>query len=218
MPDVLPRSHKITADRGRCYSLTYTTNSYHCLFCHGYEDRDAPSSGVLAVPPVGPAVAVHMAHNAAQLTDRVTIYTNGDAEVEAELRPLVSPLPASRFGLETRPIRRLVPGGEDGAGSGSVTVEFADGSAAREESFLAHNPRTAPQGPFVAQLGLATTPLGDIRADTPFWQTSAPGVSAVGDCSTPYKVVASAVTSGCNAAVMASAEIQAAKYSQPPGL
>ncbi|RYP65748.1 hypothetical protein DL770_008928 [Monosporascus sp. CRB-9-2] len=194
------------------YEQLWKKRIYHCLFCHGYEDRDAASTGVLAVAPVGPTLAVHMAHNAAQLSDQVTIYTNGDGEVAAELKPLVSSLVASKFSVETRQIKRLIGNGPPD----SITVEFVDGSS-KEEKFLVHNPQTSPQGPFVAQLGLATTPLGDIQAEAPFWQTSVPGVFAVGDCSTPYKVIPSAITSGCNAAVAASAEIQAAKFSRALG-
>ncbi|XXG99334.1 hypothetical protein Hte_005671 [Hypoxylon texense] len=192
------------------YDRLWKKRIFHCLFCHGYEDRDAPSSGVLAISPLNGAVAAHMAQNAAQLTDQVTLYTNGNVEMKAELEPIVNTLIKTKFRVETRKIKRLV--GNDQANS--VTVEFVDGSS-KEEKFLAHNPQTRPQGPFVQQLGLATTPMGDIQAEGPFFQTSVPGVFAVGDCSTPYKVIPSSITSGCNAAVMASAEIQAAKYTQP---
>lgn len=185
-----------------------TDFSFHCLFCHGYEDRDAPSSGVLVVPPISGGLAVHMAQSAAQLTERVTLYTNGNADVTAELKPLVSSLVESKFYVEARQIKRLIS-----KESGWVTVEFADGSS-KQEKFLVHNPQTKPQGPFVSQLGLATTPLGDIQTEGPFFQTTVPGVFAVGDCSTPYKVIPSAITSGCNAGVMASADIQASKYAQ----
>lgn len=65
------------------------------------------------------------------------------------------------------------------------------------------------------QLCLATTQSGNIKAEGPFWQTNVSGVFAAGDCSTPYEVIAGAITSGCNTAVVASAEIPAAKYSQP---
>lgn len=67
----------------------------------------------------------------------------------------------------------------------------------------------------MAQLGLEITPAGNTKADYPFWGTSVPGVYAVGDCSTPYKVTPSSITSGCNAAVVVCAELQAAKYTQP---
>jgi thioredoxin reductase len=152
-----------------------------------------------------------MAQNAAQLTEKVTLYTNGDDAVASELKPMVSTLILSKFSIETRKIKQLI-GGDS---ADSVTVEFEDGTS-KVEKFLVHNPETAAQGPFVAQLGLATTPLGDIQADGPFYQTSVPGVYAVGDCSTPYKVTPSSITSGCNAAVAASAEIQADKYIQSP--
>ncbi|EMR66813.1 putative thioredoxin reductase protein [Eutypa lata UCREL1] len=119
---------------------------------------------------------------------KVTIYTNGDVEIEGELNPLVAPRGKRYAALGDRGV-------------------FVDGSS-KEEKFLVHNPQTSPQG----RLDMA--PSGDIKADAPFWQTSVPGVFAVGDCSTPYKVIASAVTGGCNAGVMASAEIQGQKYSR----
>jgi gliotoxin/aspirochlorine biosynthesis thioredoxin reductase len=187
--------------------------SFHCLFCHGYEDRGAPSSGVLVVQAVNAALGAHMAQNAAQLTNEVTLYTNGDDAVLSELKPMVGGLDQSKFKSDTRKIKQLAAGDAED----SVIVEFDDGTT-KSEKFLVHNPQTTAQGPFVAQLGLATTPGGDIQADGPFYQTSVPGVYAVGDCSTPYKVTPSSITSGCNAAVAAAAEIQAAKYSEPPKL
>ncbi|KAI1481084.1 FAD/NAD(P)-binding domain-containing protein [Daldinia eschscholtzii] len=191
------------------YEQLWKKRIFHCLFCHGYEDRGDGSSGVLAVAPVGAAVAVHLAQNAAQLTGQTTIYTNGNDELLGELKPLVSTLVESKFKIETREIKRLIPKDQ----FRSVSVEFADGSS-KEEKFLVHSPQTSPQGPFVEQLGLTTTASGDIEVEGPFWQTKVPGVFAVGDCSTPYKVIPSAITSGCNAGVMASAEIQAANFSQ----
>ncbi|PVH95161.1 FAD/NAD(P)-binding domain-containing protein [Periconia macrospinosa] len=191
------------------YGKFWKKRIFHCLFCHGYEDRGAASAGVLAVPPVAGGLAAHMAQNAAQLAEKVVLYTNGDDAVTSELQPIVSTLVQSKFSIETRKIKQLV----EGESADSVTVEFEDGTS-KSEKFLVHNPKTTAQGPFVAQLGLATTPLGDIQADGPFYATSVPGVYAVGDCSTPYKVIPSSITSGCNAAVAVSAEIQAAKYTQ----
>ncbi|KAI1856265.1 hypothetical protein JX265_011777 [Neoarthrinium moseri] len=189
------------------YDLLWKKRIFHCLFCHGYEAKGSASSGVLVIPPVSGALAAHMAQNAAQLTDQVTLYTNGDDDVTVELQPIVSGLVQSKFIIEERQIKRLVENNDGDC----VTVEFVDGSS-KLEKFLVHNPQTTTQGPFVTQFGLATTPNGDIQADGPFYQTSVPGVYAVGDCSTPYKVTPSSITSGCNAAVAASAEIQAAKY------
>lgn len=150
-----------------------------------------------------------MAMKAAQLTHKVTLYTDGDEAVTAEVTAATAGLIQSKFSVEPRKIYQLRGNNADN----SVTVEFADGSI-KTEKFLVHNPETVAQGPFVAQLGLETTPAGDIKADYPFWQTSVPGVYAIGDCSTPYKVTPSSITSGCNTAVAICAELQAAKYIQ----
>ncbi|KAH8755805.1 hypothetical protein F5883DRAFT_607619 [Diaporthe sp. PMI_573] len=134
------------------YAELWKRRIFHCLFCHGYEDRGAPSSGVLEVQTVNAAIEAHMAQNAA------------------------------------------------------------------EEVLGAQTPNTIAQGPFVAQLGLATAPLGDIQADGPFYRTNVLGVYAIGGCSTPYRVTPSYITSGCDAAVTAAAEIKAAKSTRPPCL
>lgn len=155
-------------------------------------------------------MAAHMAQNAAQLTEKVTMYTNGDDTMTAEVKTAASVLIPCKFGVETRKIKQLT--GSDA--NDFVTVEFEDGTT-KVETFLVHNPETTTSGPFVSQLGLETTPGGDIKADYPFWGTSVAGVYAVGDCSTPYKVTPSSITSGCNAAVAVCAELQAAKYTQP---
>ncbi|KAK5994351.1 Thioredoxin reductase gliT [Cladobotryum mycophilum] len=190
------------------YESLWTKRIFHCLFCKGYEERGSPSSGVLAVFPIlMPAFVIHMAENAAQLSDEVTIYTNGNAELTTQLGTLGNTI----FKVESREILRLV----DNPQASSVTVEFTDGSK-KEEKFLVHNPLTTVKGPFVGQLGLATTPMGDIQADAPFHQTSIRGVFAAGDCITPYKVIPGAISSGCNAAVAVSAQLQAEKYGQAP--
>ncbi|RYC64459.1 hypothetical protein CHU98_g1749 [Xylaria longipes] len=168
----------------------------------------ASSSGVLGVfPIVIPALVIHMAENAAQLSDTVTLYTHGNEELTAQLQPVAN----SKFKIEARQIKRLV----DNPNTGSVTVEHVDGTQ-KEEKFLVHNPLTSVQGPFVAQLGITLTPMGDINADAPAHQTSVRGGFAAGDCITPYKVIPGAISSGCNAAVAASTQLQAEKYGQTP--
>ncbi|KAI0116620.1 FAD/NAD(P)-binding domain-containing protein [Hypoxylon sp. NC0597] len=192
------------------YSRLWKKQIFHCLLCRGYEYSDSPSSGVLAIPPIRGAVAARKAQNAAQFTHEVTLYTNGNNEVTAELEAIVGTLIKPKLHIEARQIKRLV--GNDEANS--VTVELIDGSS-KEEKFLVHKPQTIPQGPFVGQLGLATTPLGDIQTKGSRIQTTVPGVFAVGDCSSPYKNIPSAIASGRDAGVMVSAEIQDVKYAQP---
>ncbi|TGO15298.1 hypothetical protein BTUL_0042g00690 [Botrytis tulipae] len=176
------------------YAELWTKIIFHCLFCFGYEDRGAKSTGILVIPPLNPMTGIHMiiAANAAQLSE--------------ELSPLVK----TPFKIDTRKIQRLV----DNGGS-SVTIHFSDGSE-KEEAFLVHNPKTTVQGPFVEQLGLDLSPAGDILAPPPFHQTSVRGVFAAGDCITPYKATPAAIASGCNSAVVLTAQLQAEKHGFPP--
>lgn len=199
------------------------TRIFHCLFCKGYEDRGAASAGVLAVAPVAlptdmmVMVAVHAAANAAQLAEKVTLYASGDKVLASGLKTATRKHPG--WTVEARKIKRIVAdaadaaGGEDGEGVRGdwVRVEFEDGTS-RKEKFLVNQPLTVPGGPFVGQLGLTTSPLGDILAEPPFHQTSVRGVFAAGDCMTPNKVVPTAIASGSNAAVGASTQLQSEKY------
>ncbi|KAI0198295.1 FAD/NAD(P)-binding domain-containing protein [Astrocystis sublimbata] len=194
------------------YAELWTKKIFHCLFCKGYEERGGSSVGVLAVfPVVITPLVIHMAENAAQLGETVTIYTQGNEELTAQLQPVTSSSANFKTKIESRQIKRLV----DNASAGSVTVEFIDGTT-KEEKFLVHNPLTSVQGPFVDQLGISLSPMGDINADAPAHQTSVRGVFAAGDCITPYKVIPGAISSGCNAAVAASTQLQAEKYGQTP--
>ncbi|KAH7325834.1 thioredoxin reductase glit-like protein [Stachybotrys elegans] len=190
------------------YESLWGRRIYQCLYCHGYEDRGREGSGILAVAPVlMPAVIVHVAKNAAQLTKQVTVYTHGNQELAAELAAISESL----YVVEARKIKRLVASGE---GSSSVMVELEDGTS-REEAFLVHSPKTGVQGPFVEQLGLKTTAMGNLEAEAPFFVTSERGVFAAGDCVTPYKVAAGAISSGCTAAVGVSSQLQAEKFGYP---
>ena len=146
-----------------------------------------------------------LAANAAQLSDNVTLYTNGDDDVATELATLAK----APFKIDSRKIKRFI----DNNGS-SLMIEFTDGTA-KEETFLVHSPKTTVQGSFAEQLGVAFTPTGDILATPPFFQTSVRGVFAAGDCITPYKATPAAIASGCNAAVASTVQLQAEKHGLP---
>lgn len=195
-------------------------DSFHCLFCHGYEDRGSCSAGVLAVQAAAfPPLAIHFAENAAQLSSQVTIYTDGTQELGSQLEAALSS-GAQTFKVDTRAISRLSLVETD-AEPTAIKLEFSDGTSTTEK-FLVHNPLTQVKGPFASQLGveLAPSPIpgttGDIAANPPFYQTSVRGVFATGDCITQYKVMAGAISSGCNAAVAASGQLLAEKYGHHP--
>ena len=147
-------------------------------------------------------MAVHLSENAAQLTSSVTIYTNGAEELGQQI--IAASGDGKKPNIDTRSIKRI----KKGPKGAEVVLEFEDGNK-KTEVFLVHNPITHTKGPFAEQLGLELSPMGDIKADAPFHQTSVRGVFAAGDCVTPYKVTPGAISSGCNAAVAASAQLQA---------
>jgi pyruvate/2-oxoglutarate dehydrogenase complex dihydrolipoamide dehydrogenase (E3) component len=150
-----------------------------------------------------PALAVHMADNAAQLSKEVTIFTNGSEEVAEEIKAMC---PNSPFKIDTRAIDQLADI------KGGVKVNFADGSS-KDDTFLVHHPLTMPQGPFIKQLGLTMSRTADVQADAPAFQTSERGVfAAAGDCIAPYKVIPQAIMSGNFAAVATATQLQAEKY------
>ncbi|KAF2462083.1 hypothetical protein BDY21DRAFT_312963 [Lineolata rhizophorae] len=183
---------------------------FHCLFCHGYEERGAASTGVLAVGPVmgNPMMAMHQAHSAKRLAHKVTVYTNGSEELAGQLRPEIAGEPG--FSVDTRPISGLAKGPK----GSEVVVKFANGDEPQVEGFLVYNPQTEPNGPFVKQLGLELTAMGDIKSTPPFYQSSVPGVFAAGDCGTMFKVVPNAMAMGGFAAGGISFQLHGGDMSQ----
>jgi thioredoxin reductase len=149
-----------------------------------------------------PALAIHMADNAAQLSKEVTIFANGSEEVAKQVQAIGAKSP---FKVDSRAIAGLRES------NGKVEIAFTDGSS-KQVSFLVHSPLAVPQGSFVQELGLKLTQTGDIQADAPAYQTSVRGVFAAGDCISPFKVVPHAIASGNFAAVAAATQLQAEKY------
>lgn len=182
------------------YADQIASSSYACLFCHGYEDKGVPSAGVLCTAHAGsPPAALHLSRMARRFTDRVTLYTNGADELATQLKLELEKDKSGRAGLVTvnnQPISRL----KRGAGRESeVIVALADGSEAAE-GFLVHQPSSQVKGPFARQLSLELTPTGDIKTSQPFYETTVPGVFAVGDCATTMKAVSQSVAMGASAA------------------
>ena len=158
------------------FTLT-PTNSFHCLYCHGWEEKGVPSSGMLAQGDVSNVlVALHFARQALRLSDQVTIYTNGNEKLADELTEALKAAPAPMT-VDSRTIAKLVKAPE----RTQVTLQFTDGTS-KTEGFLAHKPSTKLRGDLAQQLGLDLTPMGTIVVSPPFNQTSLKGVFAAGDC------------------------------------
>lgn len=183
----------------------YSTGcSFHCFFCHGYESRDSPSAGILAIPPLSAVPpALHFARGAKRFAKNVTIYTHGNEELQASL---VAELKGTKqiFTVDERKISKL----EKGAGETDVVLHFEDGTTATE-SFLGHKTATAPKGDIHEQLELEMTPAGDPKIHPMFCQTNVRGVFVGGDGAGPVKIVSQAVFSGSQAAASVCAQLQA---------
>ncbi|KAI1461504.1 FAD/NAD(P)-binding domain-containing protein [Annulohypoxylon moriforme] len=195
--DVMPK-----APEG--YAELWGYGIFHCLFCHGFEERGSPSAGVLAMGPMlggggddtAPPMAPVIARMAARLAGRVTVYTDGNENLGSRIRAHLKS--AQKFHVENRRIARLAKD-PDVEGEAGVLVTLEDGSV-NKEGFLAHAPATELNSSFASDLGLALAPQGHIDAQPPFYSTNMPGVYAVGDCATMMKAVPIATTMGSMAA------------------
>ncbi|KAH6668681.1 hypothetical protein F5X68DRAFT_216624 [Plectosphaerella plurivora] len=159
---------------------------FHCLFCHGFEERGAVSAGILmGGMATTAAMAMHFAGMAGHLAETITIYTNGDETLTDEVVKLARNPP---YQVDPRVISQLEMLPEQKG----IVLHFTTGPSVTER-FVAHAPRSRVNGPFAEQLGLEMTGTGDIKVTEPFRETTVKGVFATGDCATPIKAVAVAV-------------------------
>lgn len=185
------------------YSDVWVKGIFHCLFCHGYEERGAASAGVLALGDLANTFgSMHMGRMARRLAEKVTIYTDGNEELAEQLRTTVADDPVMR--IDNRSIQRLSKGSQ----AAEVDITLAGGDVVTE-GFIAHKPKTEVNGPFARQLALELTDQGDIKTNGAMYESSVPGVFAVGDCATFMKGVTNAVAMGTVAAAAVAGQLQA---------
>lgn len=165
---------------------------FHCPFCHGWEVRDR-RLGVLDRGAAG-------AHRALLLrawSDDVTLLAGGPAGLEPDD---AERLRAAGVTVDERAVAAL-----RGPGSALSAIAFADGSERACDGLLV--PATLHQRSALAgQLGAAAREPEPVVADglqvDAKFATTAPGVFAAGDLSSPMPSVAGAVASGHGAAAM----------------
>ncbi|KAF3062288.1 hypothetical protein GL218_03642 [Daldinia childiae] len=182
------------------YADVWGYGIFHCLFCHGFEERGSASAGVLATGPFlggesdssAPLMAPVISRMASRLAGHVTIYTDGNKELGACIRAQLKS--TQKFSIENRRLARVAKD-PDVEGEAGVLVTLGDGSVNRE-GFLAHAPAFEINGPFAADLGVTLTPQGHIDAQPPFYSTNISGVYAAGDCATMIKAVPTATMMG----------------------
>ena len=171
------------------YAECWGRTIFHCLFCHGYEERDGEHAGLLAIDNMAnPQFALPVSCMAKNLARSVTIFTHGNNELADSLREEAS---KHSLTIDARKILRF----EQPPQQGGMVVHFRDGSS-EKLSFLAHTPRTQQNTTFAEQLELEVLPSGDIKTTAPFNETSVHGVFAVGDCGSLMKAVPLALSNG----------------------
>jgi len=119
-------------------------------------------------------LAMHAARHATPLSRQVTIYTNGNDDLANQFNEAF--LGGPQFKTDARKIKKFIKG----PSKADVIIQFEDGSEVTE-GFLGHRTFTKAKGPFAEQLGLETTPTGDLMVNPPFMQTNRRGVFAAGD-------------------------------------
>ncbi|KAJ4403973.1 hypothetical protein N0V82_010574 [Gnomoniopsis sp. IMI 355080] len=177
------------------YDECWGRGIFHCLFCHGYEERDGDSVGLLATGLFNSAAMIsHVSGMALNLAKKLTIYTNGNDAIAADIEANAKIADfQTRVTVEKRKIKSLKMVALWEASDVVVTLE--DGTEINE-TFLVSHPDVELNGPFVAQLGLETGPQGEIKVNAPFNETSVHGVFAAGDVASQIKVVPSAIYGG----------------------
>ena len=159
----------------------------HCPYCHGYEFR-GKNTGIMA----NGERAFHLASLVNNLTDNITLFTSGKADLSDEQ---ISKLATHNIKITTTEIGSI----EHDAGR-IKKIFLVDGSTVDVDALYASIPFTQ-QSNIPASLGCEITTEGHIKVDD-FQQTTVEGVFACGDNSSLMRSVANAVHRGNLAGAM----------------
>ncbi|GGE45960.1 thioredoxin reductase [Pedobacter psychrotolerans] len=153
----------------------------HCPYCHGYEFR-GKVTGILA----NGARAFHLASMVNNLTDQVTLLTNGKPDFKDE-----QILKLKQHGIQIIETAITAIEHQDGI---IQQVIFADGTSRRFEALYAALPFTQHSN-LPVSLGCELTEHGYIKVG-PFQETNIDGIYACGDNTNMMRSVALAVSTG----------------------
>lgn len=169
----------------------------HCPYCHGYEYRNQ-NTGIIA----NGEAAFHLASLVNNLTDNITILTDGKADFNIEQ---IDKLEKHRIRVIETKISELEHN------NGYIqNVIFSDGTKMPFDAAYAAIP-FAQHSNIPDLLGCELTEHGHIKVDH-LQKTSIDGVFACGDNSTMMRSIASAVYSGSLAGGMVNGLITAAEF------
>ncbi|WP_111307871.1 NAD(P)/FAD-dependent oxidoreductase [Confluentibacter sediminis] len=169
----------------------------HCPYCHGYEHK-AEKTALIA----NGERALHLASLVNNLTDDLTILTNGPMDFEAAA---LKKFQAHHIDVKEKEIAAI-----EHADGHMKKIVFKDGS---KETFLAAY-AAIPFEQTVSipmALGCELTAQGHIQVDA-FQQTTVEGVFACGDNASPMRAVAHAVATGNMAGAMVNKTLTEAHF------
>lgn len=193
---------------------------FHCLFCHGFEERGAESAGILVLSrPLWSYVHV-FAGQTAHLAKKITIYANGFAKDDCNEK-VAQILKANEFRIEPRKIIKLETAKykslngthrepERTKTTGSKTAEpptsikiWFEGNETDEadatENFLVTKPDLEVRNKnLMESIGVRMAPpygFVDVSAAN-FLSTTVPGAYAAGDNTSSVQTVTSAICEG----------------------
>ncbi|KAM0345783.1 hypothetical protein ACHAPU_006136 [Fusarium lateritium] len=188
-------------DLPKGYGDCWGRGIFHCLYCHGFEERGTETVGVFAGGLISTAdVLAHVTPMAKRLSQSVTVYTNGDATLIPAVRAKIH---SSKVHYDNRKITgfALVAGGP------AVEITFDDGTC-KTEGFVVSHPTVVQAAPFAEQLGVEMSATGDIKVEAPWNETAVKGCFAFGDAATAMRSVLQAMYMGGFGAVGMAMQLQ----------
>ncbi|BAV09418.1 Thioredoxin reductase [Filimonas lacunae] len=164
----------------------------HCPYCHGYEVRQQPT-GIIA----NGELAFHFAQLINNLTNQLTLFTNGQPELTAEQ---LQQLQQKNITIETRNIKGVL----HQQGYLHTIVLEDETQVAVKALYL--KPNFEQHCSIPAQLGCEISTNNLLVVDG-FYKTTIPGVYAAGDCTSMMRSVSVAVASGMSAGAFINKEL-----------
>ena len=180
------------------YASAWGSAVFHCLFCHGFEERGSKRAALLAQGPLtNPAHACAVSGMAQRMADEVVILTNGDEKVKADLEAAISAT-ILKVKVDPRKISRIEK--LDMESNERVAIHF-DGGEKDMLGFMVHLPAFEVNVPkeWRDDLGIELNEMGDLKLDQ-MQQTTCPGIFAAGDHAGMLKAVPHALFTGSTAA------------------
>lgn len=164
----------------------------HCPYCHGYEVSNTPI-GIIA----NGDIAWHFAPLISQWTDKLSLFTNGKSELNAEQ---TKKLKEHNIAIHEKAITDIVH--KNGY---LERLVFEDGSTQALTALFAR-PGIAMHTTIHEQLGCELNDMGLIKTD-PFQKTNVHGVYAAGDCASPMRSLSVAIAAGNVAGAVVNKEL-----------